>query len=344
AESWLSDCCQNDESCSTASDARLPTRILDLGPPNSSQDLCVLVTGEAYERYATLSHCWGTSRPLELKSQNFEDFQKRIAFDTLPKTFQDAVTATRSLRLRYLWIDSLCIIQDSRSDWEDQCAKMAQIYAGSFVTLAGPAASGCQSGFLSLRPIPYHLQLEVSDGENYDNIILAYNSTRRLLGRFKPEPNSPLAERAWVLQERLLSRRILYFGSTRMYFECFTKTRFEDCHYPKVWDPISAGMVRKLRIAHIGSFPECFAYWEELITTYSRMKLTHATDRLPALSGLASDFQGVIGARYLAGVWENDIVRELAWRILSNEMVKPPAILSSDYIAPSWSWAAASRG
>ncbi|KAL9079693.1 MAG: hypothetical protein Q9157_001419 [Trypethelium eluteriae] len=103
-------------------------------------------------------------------------------------------------------------------------------------------------------------------------------------------------------------------------------------------------MVRKLRIAHIGSFPECFAYWEELITTYSRMKLTHATDRLPALSGLASDFQGVIGARYLAGVWENDIVRELAWRILSNEMVKPPAILSSDYIAPSWSWAAASRG
>jgi hypothetical protein len=266
---------------------------------------------------------------------------ERITFDSLPKTFMDAVIATRSLGLKYLWIDSLCIMQDSPDDWEEQCQKMGEIYKNSFVTLAGPAASGCDDGFLHRRQIPDSLTLNISDGESQDDIVLSLSLSTHPY-RLKLEPNSPLATRAWVLQERLLSRRVLYFGSKGMYLECFTNVRFENCHYPTILDAQMDNIVPKPVMDDLLTRDKFFCYWAYLIAEYSSMLLTKSMDRLPALSGIASELQQIHHIHYAAGLWHENLPQGLTWYISYRRLMRTtPHISKSEYLAPSWSWAAA---
>ena len=340
AKHWLNGCVDSHSTCAKSVNSRLPSRILDLGPPGGSPDLRLLVDVKICGRYATLSHCWGNSQPLKLIQTTYDDFQKKIAYTSLSKTFQDAVTATRSLGMRYLWIDSLCIKQDSKRDWEEQCAEMRRIYKDSFVTLAGPAASGCDSGFLCVRQILSHATLQVSDGESSNEVILSHRGINEDINDLTPEPDAPLSKRAWVLQERMLSGRVLYFGTKRLYLECFTNVRFEDCHYPIKWDPQFIDTVVKLDIEKLETHLKCFEYWAALIAAYSGMDLTNITDRLPALSGLASEFQRVTKARYVAGMWLEDMPRALAWYVPFYDTADVSQLIpATNYIAPSWSWA-----
>ena len=175
-------------------------------------------------------------------------------------------------------------------------------------------------------------------------MILSYSGVTDTedLGDLVPESDSVLFTRARVLQEGLLSSRVLYFGTKRMYLECFTNVRFENCHYPINWQYQSVGMVEKQLIGRLGSLPKYFQYWRNLVTTYSETCLTHATDKLPALSGLASEFQQETKTEYLAGIWKEDISRQLVWYVFFFIDETPlPMISASDYIAPSWSWASA---
>jgi hypothetical protein len=110
----------------------MPTRLIYVG-----SDVPRLVLSKNIkqpERYATLSHCWGASRHLTLSEGNIDTFQKQIPLGALPRTFLEAVQATRSVQLDYLWIDSLCIIQDKDGiDWAEESSKMTQVYGSSTV-------------------------------------------------------------------------------------------------------------------------------------------------------------------------------------------------------------------
>jgi len=343
AKLWLSDCVASHPNCPQSPTSRLPSRILDLGLSTGTSDLRLRANVKGHGRYATLSHCWGKSQPLQLTQATNDEFQHQITYESLPKTFQDAVTTTRLLGLRYLWIDSLCIMQDSKPDWEEQCAKMADIYKNSFVTLAGAAASDCESGFLHPRPTSYDVAMQLSGGRDPCEFVLSYRGVDEDPLYASPEPNSPLSSRAWVLQERLLSRRVLYFGTRKMYLECFTNVRFDDCHHPTEWDYVAVDMVVKQPISQFGSHTKCFGYWAQLVTTYSSLDLTNIMDRLPALSGLASEFQSATGAQYLAGVWREDMPRALNWHVPYWDAAAASSS-TSHYIAPSWSWAAINHG
>ena len=165
ALSWLEGCEQTHELCRRTRNPRPPRRVLDLGYDQSQPTIRLLEDKEWAYRYATLSHWWGESQPLKLTRQTREQFLKEIRSRNLPRMFQDAITATRLLGLRYLWIDSLCILQDSKTDWEEQCAEMCRIYRDSYVTIAGPAASSCDHGFLHLRESLVKETFETSDGD-----------------------------------------------------------------------------------------------------------------------------------------------------------------------------------
>lgn len=338
---WLSDCLGSHCLCPKTSNSRLPPRILDLAPPGGTAgDLRLLTDVTSFGQYAALSHCWGNSQPLKLTQTSYRIFQMAIPFNRLPRTFQDAVTATRYLGLRYLWIDSLCIIQDSIQDWEEQCTEMRRIYKDSFITIAGAAASSCESGFLHDRPTGSRAILQVSHRGVSDEIVLTHRGIDELPWTKMPEPDSPLSKRAWVFQERVLSGRILYFGTKKMYFECFTNIRFEDCHHSTRWDYQDIDMVVKTALSQLGTLSDYFDYWSILVITYSQMEMTKISDKLPALSGLASDFQQMTKARYLAGIWHEDMPNALAWRVpFYDDVPLPPLVSSSDYLAPSWSWA-----
>ena len=218
---WIKDCIRSHGSCNENQRAHCPTRLLDLVRFRSSGDI-VLTEREEHANehipYTTLSHCWGapTSRPLITNLTNLASRKSRIPFDELPLTFQDAVTTTRKLNIPYLWIDSLCIIQNSPSDWEKEAGRMAKVYAGSVCTLSALGSKDSNGGFFRVA------EKKKDFGFQYD---LTLGSQRIRL--FPSDPNNwmwdgPLMHRAWTLQERELSKRILHFSPEGLLWECKT--------------------------------------------------------------------------------------------------------------------------
>jgi hypothetical protein len=142
---WLQDCDSghSDYNCpSHSSDTVLPTRVLDVGEKGGPFSLRLYRTKKHERgRYATLSHRWGDPaqhRKFCTYHCNIPSLSDEIVFDELPKTFQDAVTVTRGIGIRYLWIDSLCIIQHHEGcsrgcgqseDWANESPKMGQYYS-----------------------------------------------------------------------------------------------------------------------------------------------------------------------------------------------------------------------
>ena len=218
---WINDCIENHGSCNENQPAYCPTRLLDLVHFGSSGDIVLTEREKDHDGhvpYTTLSHCWGatTSRPLTTNLANLASRKSRIPFDELPLTFQDAVTTTRKLNISYLWIDSLCIIQDSPSDWEEEAGRMAKIYAGSVCTLSALGSKDSNGGFFRVP------ENEMESVFRYD-LTLASQRIRV----FPSKPNTwvldgPLMGRAWTLQERELSRRVLHFARRKLLWECET--------------------------------------------------------------------------------------------------------------------------
>jgi hypothetical protein len=138
----------------------------------------------------------------------------------LPQTFQDAIIITRALSVQYLWIDSICIIQDDRNDWETESRLMEQLYSCAYVTIAASCASGTEDGFLKPRPARESVRMKGSDGSSFFlcDAIDDFSSD---------VDQGELNKRGWVLQERALSRRTIYFAEKQTYWECGEGVRCE---------------------------------------------------------------------------------------------------------------------
>lgn len=166
------------------------------------------------------------------RPETFSEFQTAIPIDTMSKTFRDAVHVTRALRFRYIWIDSLCIVQDRPSDWEAEAKKMGDYYLNACLTLVAGSAVSADSGlfFPIARPaVPCHIgsvSLEVPDchqhGAEPHTFPLFAREPRmaRIRHDYGAKPTYPLDERAWVMQEEMLSARSLIFTSEGLYWEC----------------------------------------------------------------------------------------------------------------------------
>ncbi|RYP74729.1 hypothetical protein DL770_007548 [Monosporascus sp. CRB-9-2] len=216
AQEQIFDCFQNHDGCARFQrqdgPAVLPTRLLDLA------------------RYVALSYCWGEHQPLcRTTLPALRDRMKRIPWSTLPQTFKDAVLFTRSLQVRYLWIDAVCIIQGDAADWVRESGKMFDVYRNSYVTLAAgwgdsstaglfSTSSGTKMAELSFRRLrwPLYVRKEHTVEGNW-----APNEKLQEL---------PLFRRAWTYQERLISPRVLLFVRGDLHFECFNKAACE-CGY-----------------------------------------------------------------------------------------------------------------
>lgn len=146
AAQWIANCIEHHERCPSPGLPSLPTRVVFVGSDDTEPHL--YITCGEHARYAALSHCWGSEdkSPPRTTHKTLNRRLSGMSFGELPKTFQDAVTITRRLGLQYLWIDSLCIIQDSQSDWEAEAANMATVYQNAYVTIAAEAASNSQEG------------------------------------------------------------------------------------------------------------------------------------------------------------------------------------------------------
>jgi Heterokaryon incompatibility protein (HET) len=143
---WLGDCCSFHERCSSnTSETALPKRVLDVGTL-ASPNLRMVQCSNEKTKYIALSYCWGLSGRVVASMQNLEELLHHIEENRLPRTFRNAISITRKLRIRYLWIDALCTIQDCRLDWEEQSAKMGDIYGNAYLTLSASKASDVSEG------------------------------------------------------------------------------------------------------------------------------------------------------------------------------------------------------
>jgi Heterokaryon incompatibility protein (HET) len=221
---WLKICDESHHDHALAKeDKPLPTRVLDVGD-DINPDVRLYLPRKAEEgkegergRYIALSHRWGNGdkKPLCTTKTNLEALRKGIELDQLPKTFQDAVKVTRQLGVRYLWIDSLCIIQDDDDDWICESRKMEAVFASAYCTIAATSAKESTEGFLIPRSVEPPIRLQDPD----DSQLYAYVS--RIDENFDCDlEEAELNQRAWVFQERALSCRTIHFTAGQTYWEC----------------------------------------------------------------------------------------------------------------------------
>jgi hypothetical protein len=308
----------------------LPTRVLQIIGTNRVR----LHISEKNERgyYVCLSHCWGKVAMSRTTKATYADHQNGISCDSLPATFQHAIELTRRLGLQFIWIDSLCIIQDDLEDWRQEGSRMASIYTNSYITLAASASKDASAGLY--RPedprIHGYEAYRVPDQAPYNIYVRPWREhTPFLAGTL------PLLRRAWFYQERILSTRIVHFGDSELYWECRSK---KSCECGDSWP--QGFSVESLKVDLPGSQGEDRLNgmqrthkWQHLVKQYTRLNLTFQSDTFPALQGVASIWQRPETGAYLAGLWRQDLVEGLLWR--SQLSGSRP----SEFRAPTWSWA-----
>jgi hypothetical protein len=276
-----------------------------------------------------------------------EERKRGIRIADMPATYQDVVMLTRELGIRYLWLDSLCICQDEHADWERESAKMLSVYSNSYLTVAASRAKESAQGFLGERPKRSCVQLKYSrDGLQGQAMVFALPLREELIKRdYIKLPQEPLSKRAWSLQERMLSHRVLLYATSQMFFECNEGYRSEDglvlqerhvCVHKSLKDDKNSELEpgHSLEEHGLNNRPKdkVLRDWYDILWLYGPRDLSHASDKLPAISGIASLYAERIGEEYLAGFWRDQLVECLVWQSLSFRRV-------SEYRAPSWSWA-----
>jgi hypothetical protein len=165
-------------------------------------------------KYTALSHPWGARPHFRTLTSNIEAFRKSVDFDALPATFQHAVMTTRAMGLRYVWIDSLCIIQGPDGDFEKEAGNMERIFSSAYCVIAACSARGQNDGFLKRHRQDREFLTFEREGLSPLYICSFVDDFNRDV------LNSDLNHRGWVLQERALARRTVYFTDTQMYWEC----------------------------------------------------------------------------------------------------------------------------
>lgn len=357
---WLKTCQESHKQClNSSSEAQLlPTRLIYVGSCRENVRLCESTLLPPGTPYATLSHCWGTESFLCLQRDNYDALHRKLPLKKLPRVFRDAITLTRKASLKYLWIDSLCIIQKCEEDWAQEATKMSSVYSNGVVNIAATGFyDGSRGLFVDRSPArmrPFPVEIE---RDQYFDEELAVPGGRYFLAEHgmwtEGVDDAPLNQRAWVVQERMLSPRTLHFGTRQVFWECreseacevFPKKLPKGMLFTNAKTLVTSGVLAKphLQGLHQPSTMQRHSdaseadrsqqAWWQIIDTYTSKALTKKSDKLVAVAGLAVPMQNQLKSRYLAGMWETDLVNQLAWTAYRLQP-KPDG-----FRCPSWSWA-----
>ena len=354
AKGWLSECLSHHTRCKhgTSAEDYYPTRLIDVRANSSDCELRLYSTsnGPTKEPYMTLSHCWGKARFLRLTSLTHDRLQQGFALAELPPTFQDAIMVTKALGINFLWIDALCIIQDSLEDWQHESTTMSQVYSNSMCNISALDAHDSTGGLFFEREtsnVPY----------------CSFTACRKFKGKRVYEVayhdfwsdsvnHAPLTRRAWVLQERLLSPRVLLFGKRQLLWECnqlracefYPKGMYIFDHTDTITDMFLKGSV--MTILHgvpdnALTSSQMHGAWNDIVQVYTKCSLTMSKDKLVAISGIVKCLQPSFKIDYLAGLWRDDLLEQLLWHVEFHDEERRylAGEKRTEYRAPSWSWA-----
>ncbi|PQE05065.1 hypothetical protein CJF31_00002227 [Rutstroemia sp. NJR-2017a BVV2] len=348
SRTWLHNCLTNHPSCGPHQpESWLPTRLLDVGSSDSQNIRLILGSSlDAETQYVALSHRWGTNKGCELNSGNITAYQETIPLSDISATVRDSVAVTRALGFQYLWVDTMCIIQDDDSDWTWQSATMSKVYGLSMCTIAAVNSGFGSQGYFTNRnqyrirpcrvPNPFRTVSKYS-----------FNVRSQYLHRIheREVKGSLWYNRGWVFQERTLSPRLLIFSGTQILWAC------EQLQAAETWpcgktrehhiDRFESFKVEKARFYKLldrscGVLINQSTWWTFLKDYMASAELTKKSDKLVAIQGIATLIQNLTGVSYSGGFWLNDNLPEsLLWKAAPVKLPRP-----KEYRAPSWSWAA----
>ena len=349
---WLQTCARHSE-CRPQSAHVLPTRLLDL---TEDSEIRLSSLGSARGEYVILSHSWGKKRPAAMTTKsNMKHYGQGIESDRLPRTFRDAVSVTRKLGYQYLWIDTLCIVQDDPADWALEASQMAQYYANAALMISATDAPDCETGLFSSNRSDVSPPL----GDSRWFCLRRSLQSQDVVNIF-----SPLNQRGWTLQEKFLAPRIIHFLRDQMYWECGSEQRWEGyLYHPDDSSELSKKVVQdyfgiieddvlrhKTKEGPYQTPADVRLHkWHDCVAHYTSRSLTHNSDKLAAMAGLAERFAHPSLGDYLAGHWEYDFFSSLAWirqtmnlssmcsegfKAMKSDVMR----IDSTYRAPSWSW------
>jgi ankyrin repeat protein len=344
-QQWVNNCATDHNKCTAELQSKatlpLPTRLVQVKPELR------LVNGNSLPKgtpYIALSHCWGLKPIFSLRGYMLNDLFESIPITKLPKSFQDAVQFTQQLGVDYIWIDSLCIIQDSHEDWLYESARMKDVYGNCWYNLAVTGFPDGEKGMFGQRNPSLLFKPIQKPKEKPGHILFDYTHW------YNGVEMAPLNQRAWVFQERMFSPRTIHFGRAQVFWECRTKMLSET--FPHRISPImkffngkrivgaKEGFLERIKDIH-GDYNR-LEYWFSIVKHYNKLKLTKEEDRLAALSGVAQAIRDSMRCDYIAGLWKIadplDFLLELSWKVESSEDADV-SYRRSAYCAPSWSWA-----
>lgn len=349
-QSWIHHCDKSHSLCTTFACEVLPKRVLDVRA-DEANDTIRLVEGVDRRRgYAALSYCWGGIKPPMTTLLNRKGRESSISMSELPVIYRDAITLARALDITHLWIDALCIVQDDPQEYGQEASRMGQIFRNAYLVLLAAVSENLNQGFLHNRE--RHLWHDIS--QRNDNASVC-REIREAIVHWMYNKNAcddlPVSQRGWCYQERLMARRCLIFTDIEAVWECRQACEAESMSpRPGYVSGYKSQMLPVLlshpisvdpRNRHFASFNDAYSYWMKSVDDYSRRSFSFVTDRLLALTALANVAHAATGSEYLAGLWRDDLLRQLLWTPLP--IADPPNLPFKEYIAPPWSWASCSR-
>lgn len=343
AKEWLNGCLTTHEACHSRSHPTgsgvLPTRLVKVAGFRTtvfSTKLCLGKDLPLGTRYLTLSHCWGGADIVKLTEDSLPSFLSDIPLQRLPQNFRDAAAITLFLGCEYLWIDSLCIIQDSAEDWKREAAAMGNVYRYSLCTIAALGAKDPHGGCFVNRSALSFTPCQLFPDSATRTGVYAENWRSRGPHSSQGSYLETLLTRGWVVQESALSPRTLYFGSEMVHWGCTTSTGSEAG--PKLSTSTEAKNIKRrfydlLDKLKDGDYDRWAHDWWDIIMGYTSCNLSFASDRWPAISGLATIVESKSSSRLVHGLWAVNLPFELLWKVINPRSDKR---LEGD--APSWSW------
>lgn len=340
-------CTSNCHPLLSSTSSFMPTRLLDLSEAAATSRVRLIVTADMPSaKYAALSYCWGDAKDAALQSKttsaNLADRMRGSDLNELSPVARDAVKVCMELRIQYLWIDALCILQgkDDIHDWEAESVTMVDVYRNAFLTLCIVATASCQDSFLAPRAIDTGIFVPIPGedvpGRGYELIPFRETNDRSGGAYDGLITDSNWFQRGWVWQEMNFSQRLLIFSQGLVFFECGEARHCENGNSQHGQQSILASPSRDILLN------EPLRFFQMSVEVFSQKLLSFESDRLAAISGLGKEIAKRTGSKYVAGLWAENLHKDL----LFERKTRGPALERAQSLrelpkdGPSWAWPA----
>lgn len=359
ARHWLAVCLSDHAPCRTESSFFRPRLLIDVNTADFDIVRLDDVSDHPEEQswtYVALSYCWGGDQEGKTLTKNLADRFRGFSLRRQDKTIRDAVEVTRHLGLQYLWVDALCIVQDDPHDKAREIGRMHEVYQRAVLTVSASRAQSSKDGILGTCSPNFtqRLRYKGPGGGAEGSVIASVMAPNTSLS------TEPINTRGWTLQEHLLSRRKLIFGTYGLKWSCNYAHEFDGSQEDQQWATTEemAGLSQ-----HDGAYASRVLTWHEVVAKFRERHLTAHEDRLPAIGAVAAEYKRLRNpGRYMAGLWSTTLPEDLLWEVIprrsSLDFMSDPLMTRAamDEVVdrcstrdqgprfPSWSWASVSGG